>query len=78
MPSKPTETNTRLDVHLEPVAQILVSAATPPLLLGLLAQRQCGQWLEELGQLSESIFQGRQLPSLAFPERAPLMDDEIS
>ncbi|MEO0377253.1 MAG: hypothetical protein AAF329_22140 [Cyanobacteria bacterium P01_A01_bin.17] len=77
MPSTLTDTKNRLDTHLEPVAQILVSATTPPLLLGVLVQQQCGQWLEELGQLSESFFQGRRLPNLPFPEADPPEAEEL-
>jgi hypothetical protein len=76
MPSAPTDTKNYLDIHLEPVVQMLVSASAPPLLLGVLAQRQCGQWLENLGQLSESLFQGRRLPSLPFPEADVTKADE--
>jgi hypothetical protein len=76
MPSAPTDTQNRLDIHLEPVVQLLVSASAPSLLLGVLAQRQCSQWLENLGQLSESLFQGRRLPSLPFPEADSTAVDE--
>lgn len=68
MPPTPIEPENRLDIDLKPATQLLMSVTTPSLLLGVLAQRQCGQWLEALGQFSESLFQGRRLPTLPFPE----------
>lgn len=68
MPSTSTDIKNRLDIQLEPVIQGLVSVSVPPLLLGVLTQKQCGLWFEDLGQWSESLFQGRRLPSLPFPK----------
>ncbi len=68
MPSTSTDIKSQLDTQLEPVIQGLVSVSVPPLLLGVLAQKGCGRWFEDLGQLSESLFQGRRLPSLPFPK----------
>lgn len=68
-PSSPTES------HLDTWVPFLVSAATPPLLAGLLLQQQCGQWIQDLGRWSESLFQGRRLPKLTFPEIHPPAND---
>ncbi|NCJ06978.1 hypothetical protein GS597_10750 [Synechococcales cyanobacterium C] len=41
--------------------------ASLPLLVGLAIQQRSHQWLQSLGQWSEEIFRGEQLPPLPFP-----------
>ena len=56
---------------LEPISpcelEILVSVATPSLLGILFLQRHLQQWVCRLGEASEALFQGEQLPILTVP-----------
>ena len=44
--------------------EILVSVTTPALLGGLLLQWQLQNWCEALGEASETLFRGEELPIL--------------
>jgi len=48
-------------------SEILVSALTGPLLVGLLGSKNMMQWFQEIGQSSEELFRGDRLPVLKFP-----------
>lgn len=56
--------------------QLLVSIATVPLLLGLLARQALMKASDELGQLSEEVFRGERLPILNVPA-TPSTDPEV-
>jgi hypothetical protein len=48
-------------------SEILISLATPPLLLVLLGAKAMSNLLQELGQASEEVFRGDRLPVLHIP-----------
>ena len=50
----------------------IVSIATIPLLVGLLAMKAGAEIMQKVGQSSESIFQGDRLPVL---KRTPVADN---
>jgi hypothetical protein len=68
MSSTPVAPTDLLDVSSKSGGDLWVSAVTPSLLVALVVQHRCGHWTEALGQWSESLFQGVQLPVLDFPE----------
>lgn len=47
--------------------ELLLSLATAPLLLSLLAGRALFSTMKELGELSEEVFRGERLPTLMNP-----------
>lgn len=49
-------------------ADVVLSLATLPLILGLLGAKNAYQALQSLGQASEEIFRGDRLPLLHHPE----------
>ena len=49
-------------------SEILLSLATTPLVLGILASRGAGELMSGLGESSEEIFRGDRLPMLKFPQ----------
>ncbi len=49
-------------------ADVVLSLATLPLILGLLGAKNIYQALQSLGQASEEIFRGDRLPLLHHPE----------
>ncbi|MBK4732827.1 hypothetical protein JJD41_23590 [Oxynema sp. CENA135] len=50
-------------------SSVLVSLATPSVLLAILGTQAIGEMLQSLGQASEEIFRGDRLPVLHFPPR---------
>ncbi|WP_228035492.1 hypothetical protein [Oculatella sp. LEGE 06141] len=51
-------------------SEILLSLATPPVLLFLLGSKAVAELAQELGQASEEIFRGDRLPVLNLPPRS--------
>lgn len=49
-------------------AEIIVSLATGPLLLGVLCGKASLKFLQTLGEASEEVFRGDRLPVLQFPK----------
>ncbi len=49
----------------------LLSLATGPLILGVLATEAVGSWLQATGISSEEVFRGDRLPLLHFPDPSP-------
>ena len=49
-------------------AEIIVSLATGPLLLGVLCGKASLKFLQALGEASEEVFRGDRLPVLQFPK----------
>ncbi len=47
--------------------EVLLSLATAPMLLGILATDAVFSWLQNLGISSEEVFRGDRLPVLHFP-----------
>ncbi|MGF1478133.1 MAG: hypothetical protein ACFB4I_01395 [Cyanophyceae cyanobacterium] len=52
-------------------ADLALSLATGPFLLGLVALGSVADLLQELGQTSEEMFRGDRLPILPVPEAPP-------
>ena len=52
----------------------LVSVATIPLLMGLLAMKAGAEMMQKVGQTSEDIFQGDRLPVLKGPSMSDNLD----
>lgn len=48
--------------------EFLLSLATAPMLLGVLAIDVVGSWLQAAGVASEEVFRGDRLPVLHFPD----------
>lgn len=51
--------------------EILLSLATGPLLLGILAAKASLEFLQAVGSASEEVFRGASLPILDFPDNQP-------
>ncbi|MEB3341647.1 hypothetical protein [Okeania sp.] len=51
-------------------SDIVLSLATGPVLLGLLANKAVNESLLEIGLYSEEIFRGDRLPMLNFPQNS--------
>ena len=49
-------------------ANLVLSLATGPVLLGLLGNKAINELLSEIGLYSEEIFRGDRLPMLNFPQ----------
>ena len=49
-------------------SDIVLSLATGPVLVGLLANKAINELLSEIGLYSEEIFRGDRLPILNFPQ----------
>lgn len=47
---------------------LLLSLATGPMLLGILAAQAVGSWLQSVGLASEEVFRGDRLPVLHVPD----------
>lgn len=60
----PAQTAASSPLHL---SDLLLGAATVPLLLGLVAGRILAKTIQEAGLLSEEVFRGDRLPILATP-----------
>lgn len=59
--------------------ELLLSLATPPLLIALVGSRVLADAVRELGLLSEEVFRGDRLPVLHFPQTTqPNPDDSTS
>lgn len=52
----------------EPSIELFLSLATAPLLVGVVAGRAIGTWLQAVGINSEEVFRGDRLPVLHCPE----------
>jgi hypothetical protein len=59
-------------------AELLLSLATGPLLVGLVGQKILNEAMQELGAFSEEIFRGDRLPILNVPPASPELDDTMS
>ena len=55
--------------NLQIPSDIILSFATAPLLLGLLAGRAAAELLATIGSSSEEVFRGDRLPVLNFPRQ---------
>jgi len=53
--------------HESIASEILVSLATPALLLTLLGSKSMARLMQDLGQVSEEVFRGDRLPLLPLP-----------
>lgn len=51
--------------------EIVLSLATGPLLLGILASKAALELLQGIGAASEEVFRGDRLPILDFPDTQP-------
>lgn len=51
--------------------EFLLSLATGPMLLGILAAQAVGSWLQSAGLASEEVFRGDRLPVLHVPDLEP-------
>lgn len=51
--------------------KVLLSLATAPFLIGVIASRELLQNLIDLGKTSEEVFRGERLPLLDFPPANP-------
>lgn len=47
---------------------LLLSLATGPMILGILAAQAVGSWLQSAGLASEEVFRGDRLPVLHVPD----------
>ncbi|MEQ8963885.1 MAG: hypothetical protein RLP02_39275 [Coleofasciculus sp. C2-GNP5-27] len=52
-------------------AELLLSLATGPMLVGVISLNTIGSWLQQVGEASEEVFRGDRLPILPFPETTP-------
>lgn len=60
-------------------ADLLLSLATAPVLIGLVASKVIAETIRQAGVFSEEVFRGDRLPSLTFPTSAdPHPDDSDS
>lgn len=58
-----------LNIHKSVIpAELLLSLATAPMLLGVLSTQAVFSWLQEAGINSEELFRGERLPILHFPD----------
>jgi hypothetical protein len=62
--SSPTRSAARSPLHLP---DLLLGAATVPLLLGLVGAKVLSKLVQDAGQLSEEVFRGDRLPILTQP-----------
>jgi len=73
MPTSPSPSQAAASSPLH-IPDLLLGAATLPLLLGLVASKAMSQAIQDLGLLSEEVFRGDRLPFLptpAHPEATP-------
>ena len=63
----------QVSTHAKPFVSpaLLLSLATPPLLVALVGSKLVTEAVRELGLLSEEIFRGDRLPVLNFPKSEP-------
>jgi len=52
-------------------ADLLLSLATGPVLVGVISLNAIGSWLQQVGEASEEVFRGDRLPILPFPDTPP-------
>lgn len=52
-------------------SELLLSLATAPIVLGILASRGAAELMSGLGESSEEIFRGDRLHKLNFPQSQP-------
>ncbi|MBE9128736.1 MULTISPECIES: hypothetical protein [unclassified Coleofasciculus] len=71
--SNPIQQTTRTDQTSPALipADLLVSLAAGPILLGVCSMQAVSSSLESLGIASEEVFRGDRLPILPFPESTP-------
>ena len=56
-------------------AELLLSLATGPMLVGVISLNRIGSWLQQVGEASEEVLRGDRLPILPFPETLPTSRD---
>ncbi|HAZ46019.1 MAG TPA: hypothetical protein DDW76_09820 [Cyanobacteria bacterium UBA11369] len=74
MPSEITEPQASRSLNAPRVTiptEILLSLATGPLLVGILAAKASLEFLQSVGSASEEVFRGASLPLLDFPDNQP-------
>lgn len=74
MPSEITEPQETPSLNTPRVTiptEILLSLATGPLLVGILAAKASLEFLQAIGSASEEVFRGASLPYLDFPDTQP-------
>jgi len=52
-------------------AELLLSLATGPMIVGVISLNTIGSWLQQVGEASEEVFRGDRLPILPFPDTPP-------
>ncbi|MEQ8752263.1 MAG: hypothetical protein RID09_01940 [Coleofasciculus sp. G1-WW12-02] len=52
-------------------AELFLSLATGPMLVGVISLNRIGSWLQQVGEASEEVFRGERLPILPFPDTPP-------
>lgn len=70
MPNDLIERSPQTRPHLLPV-QLLIGAATAPMLAVLVGGKLVAKTLTEMGWMSEEVFRGDRLPVLHFPPTSP-------
>lgn len=63
-----SETTERQTPRVTIPTEILLSLATAPLLLGILASKASLEFVQAIGKASEEVFRGASLPILDFPD----------
>lgn len=63
-----SETTERQTPRVTIPTDILLSLATAPLLLGILASKASLEFVQAIGKASEEVFRGASLPILDFPD----------
>ncbi|MBD2022225.1 hypothetical protein H6F43_18760 [Leptolyngbya sp. FACHB-36] len=58
-------------------AEVLLSFATVPLLIGLVAGKAIADAVQEIGLLSEEVFRGDRLPTLNVPVNAASDQEDV-
>ncbi|MEQ8464676.1 hypothetical protein [Coleofasciculus sp. F4-SAH-05] len=56
-------------------ADLLLSLATGPMIVGVISLNTIGSWLQQVGEASEEVFRGDRLPILPFPDPPPSSND---
>lgn len=73
-PQKPATPGSSFPTTSQSVSQLLLGAATIPLLATLVAVKAANELLRDLGQLSEEVFRGDRLPLINQPTPNPASD----
>jgi len=69
--SSPAESHTAPTAKLPLPSDVVLSLLMPPLLLTLVGERLGARLLQDVGQLSEQLYQGVRLPTLTVPPAPP-------